>query len=158
MTPTALADIEHRITIEANLHRVWNVLTDPAHVAVWLGCLQYRAEVGHRFFMQPDAARRAAGDAAGATHCEVLAMTPPNRLAFSWFLPGTPKTTVTLTLEARGAATTEVTLSHTGWDQFDRGQVQAIYEQLLNGWRDHVLPGLRRVVDGLSDASGHQSR
>ena len=122
MTTTALADIEHRITIEASADRVWHVLTDPARVAAWLGCLQYRAEVGHLFYMQPDPARRAAGDTDGATHCEILEITPPTRLAFSWFLPGTPRTIVTLTVEARGADLSEVTLVHTGWAQFDRGQ------------------------------------
>ena len=101
MTSTALADIEHRITIEASADRVWDLLTDPARVTAWLGCMEYRAEVGHLFYMQPDAAKRAAGNTAGATHCEILEIAPPTRLAFSWFLPGTPRTTVTLTLEAR---------------------------------------------------------
>ena len=59
MKPTVLADIEHRILIEASVDRVWDVLTDPAHVVAWLGCLQYRPEVGHLFYMQPDAAKRA---------------------------------------------------------------------------------------------------
>ena len=147
-TPTALPDLQHRITIEASVDRVWTAVTDPDHVADWLGCLQFRAAAGHLFYMQPDAAKRAAGDTDGATHCEVLEITPPTRLAFSWFLPGTPKTTVTLTLAARDTGITEVTLSHAGWDQFDRTQVQAIHEQLQHGWRDFVLPGLRRVVIG----------
>lgn len=158
MTSTALADIEHRIMIEASAERVWDCLTDPARVAVWLGCLQYRAEVGHRFYMQPDPAKRAAGDTDGATHCEVLEMTPPTRMTFSWFLPGTPRTTVTLTIEARGADLTEVRLVHTGWAQFDRGQVQAIHEQLQRGWGDFVLPGLRREAMELASLSGSRSR
>lgn len=153
MTTTALADIEHRITIEASADRVWHVLTDPARVAAWLGCLQYRAEVGHLFYMQPDPAKRAAGDLDGATHCEILEITPPTRLAFSWFLPGTPRTIVTLTVEARGADLSEVTLVHTGWAQFDRGQVQAIHEQLQRGWSDFVLPGLRREAMELASLS-----
>ncbi len=157
MKPTVLADIEHRITIEASVDRVWDVLTDPAHVVAWLGCLQYRPEVGHLFYMQPDAAKRSAGDADGATHCEILEIARPTRLVFSWFLPGTPRTTVTLTLEARDAATTQVTLAHTGWEQFDRDQVQAIHEQLQRGWRDFVLPGLRRAVLVISDASSLQT-
>ena len=177
MTSTALADIEHRITIEAGIDRAWEVLTDPSHVAAWLGCLQYRAEVGHLFYMQPDPAKRAAGDIDGATHCEILEITPPTRLArhsspggsawrpskpadvrtvplrgrlaFSWFLPGTPRTTVTLTLEARDGGATQVTLVHTGWDQFEADDVRAIHEQLTLGWRDFVLPGLARAaVDG----------
>jgi len=149
MTAAVLADIEQRVTIEAGIDRVWEVLTEPTRVAAWLGCLQYRAEVGHLFYMQPDPAKRAAGDADGATHCEILEITPPTRLTFSWFLPGTPKTTVTLTLEAWGADLTEVTLAHTGWDQFEADDVRAIHEQLTLGWRDFVLPGLARAaVDG----------
>ena len=148
MTATALADIEHRITIEASADRAWDCLTDPARVAAWLGCLQFRAEVGHLFYMQPDPAKRATASTDGATRCEILEMTPPTRLAFSWFLPGTPKTTVTLTLEARGPDLTEVTLAHTGWDQFEAGDVRAIHEQLTIGWRDFVLPGLTRAAGG----------
>ena len=148
MTLTAPADIEHRIKIDAGIDRAWEVLTDPPHVAAWLGCLHYTAEVGHLFYMQPDPARRAAGDIDGATHCEILEITPPTRLAFSWFLPGTPRTTVTLTLEARGADLTEVKLVHTGWDQFEADDVRAIHEQLTVGWRDFVLPGLARAAAG----------
>lgn len=143
-----LADIEQRITIEAGSDRVWAVLADPVRVAAWLGCLRYRGEVGSLFYMQPDAGRRAAGDVAGATHCELLEATPPTRFRFSWFLPGTPKTTVTLTLAAGGDDATEVTLSHNGWDQFDAGDVRAIHEQLTVGWRDFVLPGLAQAVGG----------
>ena len=148
MTATALADIEQQIPIEADIDRVWEVLTDPARVAAWLGCLQYRAEVGHLFYMQPDPAKRAAGDLDGATHCEIRELTPPTRLAFSWFLPGTPRTTVTLTIEARGADLTEVRLVHTGWAQFDADDIRAIHEQLTVGWRDFVLPGLARAARG----------
>ena len=144
----ALADIDQRITIEAGIDRVWAVLADPARVAAWLGCLQYRGEIGSLFYMQPDAGRRTAGDVAGATHCELLEATPPTRFRFSWFLPGTPKTTVALTLAARGDDSTEVTLAHTGWDRFDAGAVGASHEQLTVGWRDFVLPGLARAVDG----------
>jgi uncharacterized protein YndB with AHSA1/START domain len=145
----ALADIEQRITIEAGIDRVWEVLADPVRVAAWLGCLEYRGEVGSLFYMQPAAGKRAAGDVAGATHCELLEVTPPTRIRFSWFLPGTPKTTVALTLAARGDNAAAVTLSHTGWGQFDAGDVRAIHEQLTVGWRDFVLPGLAQAVRGI---------
>ena len=144
----ALADIEQRITIETGIARVWAVLADPVRVAAWLGCLRYQGAVGSLFYMQPDAGRRAAGEVAGATHCELLEATPPTRFRFSWFLPGTPKTTVALTLAPRGEDATDVTLAHTGWDQFDAGEVRAIHEQLTVGWRDFVLPGLARAAGG----------
>jgi len=144
----ALADIEHEITIEAGIDRVWAVLADPVRVAAWLGCLEYRGKAGSLFYMQPDAGKRAAGDVSGATHCELLEATPPTRFRFSWFLPGTPKTTVALTLAARGDDATDVTLAHTGWDQFGAGDVRAFHEQLTVGWRDFVLPGLARAVGG----------
>ena len=143
-----LADIEHRITIEAGIYRVWAVLADPARAAAWLGCLRYRAEVGNLFYMQPDPQKRAAGELAGATHCEVLEITAPSRFRFSWFLPDTPRTTVSLTLAARGEQATEVTLAHTGWDRFAPRDVRAVHEQLSVGWRDFVLPSLARAVGG----------
>jgi uncharacterized protein YndB with AHSA1/START domain len=140
-------DIVAAIDILAPAERVWQVMTGEGLVEEWLGCMGYKAEIGHVFFMQPDAAKREQGDIAGATHCELLALEPPRRMTFSWYMPGTPKTEVEIVLVPIGAGT-RAELRHSGWDRFDEEQIRAIREALAGGWTSFVLPGLKRVAEG----------
>lgn len=140
--PTApLAPIAERIVIEADQAKVWRIMTE--ETPRWLGCMRYEPRVGAVFFMQQDRARAAADDIAGATHCEILALEAPALFRFSWFVPATPATFVSLRLAALGPGLTEVTLMHEGWDQFPPDAVRAIYEALSGGWRSFVLPSLK---------------
>jgi uncharacterized protein YndB with AHSA1/START domain len=145
---TGLPDIACSIEIAAPIERVWTCLTDEGLVEHWLGCLGFRPVVGAVFYMQPDAAKRAAGDPDGATHCEVEALERPHRLAFSWYMPGTPKTHVEIVLSAEAAGVTTARLAHRGWDRFGADDVAAIHRMLDGGWRSYVLPGLKRVAEG----------
>lgn len=139
-------DILASIDIDAPVDRVWQVMTGEGLVEEWLGCLGYRAEIGHVFHMQPDAGKRGRGDTDGATHCELLALEPPRRMAFSWYLPGTAKTEVEIVLTPQGAGT-RAALRHSGWAQFDAAQIQAIRDALAGGWSGFVLPALKRVAE-----------
>jgi uncharacterized protein YndB with AHSA1/START domain len=143
----ALADIEHEISIRASRERVWQVLTEAGLVEQWLGCIGFEAVAGTVFYMQPDGAKRAAGDISGSTHCELEALEAPDRMRFSWYMPGTPKTYVDLVLED-GDDGTMVRLVHTGWDQFADDDIRAIRDMLDGGWSSFVLPGLKRVAEG----------
>lgn len=145
MTP--LQDIHVSVHIAAPPEVVWPYLVEEEHVPRWLGCLQYRKELGHVFYMQPDPERRAAGSTEGATHCALKALDAPRRLRFSWYLPGTPETEVTLEVEAEDGGS-RVTLVHSGWDQFDPDVIRAIRDGLAGGWRSAVLPGLQELVEG----------
>lgn len=147
MSRDTLPDIVETIRIQAPPWVVWDFLVEPEYVPRWLGCLQYRKEVGHLFYMQPDPERRAAGRVEGATHCRVLQLEEPERFAFSWFLPGMPETRVTLTLSEADGGGTEVRLVHSGWDAFDAEAVADIRTALEGGWRSGVLPGLATVVE-----------
>lgn len=139
-------DISQSIAIAAPPERVWQVLVGEGLVEQWLGCIGYRAEIGHVFYMQQDPAKRAAGDSTGATHCELLALDPPRQMRFSWFYPDTPKTEVTITLEATPDGT-HVALLHSGWDQFEGEQIAAIRDALDGGWSSFVLPQLKAVAE-----------
>lgn len=141
----SLPDILCEIAIDAPVSRVWTCLTDEGLVGEWLGCIGFRAEVGCLFYMQPDPAK--AGRIEGATHCEVEVIEPPERIRFSWFLPGTPKTHVEIALTANADGTTTARLVHTGWDQFDADTLRAVHEMLAGGWRSGALPNLRRVAE-----------
>ena len=138
------------IAIAAPIDHVWRVMTAQEEVPHWLGCMEYTGEPGSTFYMQPDAARRGAGELEGATHCDVERLEPPHRFSFSWYMPGTPKTFVHLLLETDGEGT-NVTLRHEGWDQFPPEMVAPIRDMLSGGWESFVLPALRarcvRAVD-----------
>ncbi|MEZ5998590.1 MAG: SRPBCC domain-containing protein [Hyphomonas sp.] len=147
MSAAPLQDIEVVIEIDAPPARVWHDMTDTARVPLWLGCMHYERRVGHVFYMQQDAGRRATGDITGATHCEILEISEPDRLVFSWFVPGTPRTTVTMTLEADGTGGTRVQLVHTGWDQFSGPEIASLRDMLAGGWSSYVLPSLKQISE-----------
>lgn len=142
-----LTDITHGIDIDAPRAVVWVVLTDPASVSEWLGCMNYTGVPGSTFHMQPDRTKHAAGDATGATFCDIEEVRPPELFRFSWYMPGTAKTMVTIRLEAIDANRTRATLTHSGWDQFPAEMIKPIRDQLEGGWGSFVMPNLKRVAE-----------
>jgi uncharacterized protein YndB with AHSA1/START domain len=141
-----LAPIVDQVEIARPVEHVWRILTDEASVPNWLGCMRYKRELGHVFYMQQDRAKAAADDIAGATHCEILALEAPSLFKFSWFLPGFPPTFVSFRLEATGN-TTRVLFEHEGWDQFPAEQIKPIRDMLDGGWRSFVVPNLKRAAE-----------
>jgi uncharacterized protein YndB with AHSA1/START domain len=141
-----IADISQSIEIDAPVERVWAAMTAEGLVEQWLGCMGYKAECGHVFYMQQDPARRAAGDTSGATHCELLRLDPPREMLFSWYYPDLPKTHVSIRLAATPGGT-RVDLVHSGWDQYDEAQIRGIRDALEGGWKSFVLPQLKRVAE-----------
>jgi uncharacterized protein YndB with AHSA1/START domain len=136
---TTVPDIKHSIVIDAPVEKVWEALISPQQVAQWLGAVGFAPQVGHKFHFQADP--QPGWD--GVTHSEVVEITPPTRLVFTWFVPGTPVTQVTFTLRDL-ADKTEVILEHTGWDQFPP-EVGTIRDQLDYGWSHGVLPNLQNL-------------
>lgn len=141
-----IADIESAIEIAAPVERVWAVLTGEGLVEQWLGCLRFKPQVGHVFYMQQDNAKRTRGDISGAVHCAVETLEAPSRFVFSWYYPDMPKTRVTVTLEATPAGT-RASLVHTGWDQYPEAQIRAVRDGLAGGWTSFVLPMLKKVAE-----------
>lgn len=147
MTDSAPIPIVAEITIDAPIDHVWEVATSEATVPRWLGCLNYRREVGTTFHMQQDRAKREAGDIAGATHCDVTVLQPPHKFSFTWYVPETAKTLVQISLFSEGAGRTFVRLVHEGWEQFPADMLKLFHDQLASGWRDSVLPGLKALAE-----------
>lgn len=143
---TALPNLVATVHVNAPTDHVWRVLTEPQYVSQWLGCMRYENLLGHVFYMQQDQAKRQADDVAGATHCKILALDAGKRFAFSWFVPGFPKTEVAISLAAADGGT-DVKLEHSGWDRFEPEAIRAIYEMLAGGWKSFVLPNLKRVAE-----------
>ena len=143
---TTPLDIEAEIVIEKPIRDVWEMMTGEETVPLWLGCLNYQAREGHVFYMQPDKVRREAGQTEGATHCQILEMRAPECFVFSWYLPGMPETTVSITLRQEGKRT-RVIFAHTGWDQFNAADIRAIRDALAGGWTSFVLPQLKTEAE-----------
>ncbi len=142
-----LAPIVETISIDRPVDKVWRTMTEENSVPLWLGCMQYRKQIGAVFYMQEDRAKAERNDISGATHCEVLALDEPHTFKFSWYLPDFPKTFVTFHLEADGPSRTRVVFSHEGWDQFPADAVKMIHDALSGGWKSFVLPGLKRTAE-----------
>jgi len=146
-TATVLLPIVAEIPIEAPLERVWDVMTSVATVPKWLGCMNYTGAEGSTFHMQPDGTKRAAGDTGGATFCDILTLKPPHKFDFSWYVPGTPATTVELSLFSEGPDRSFVRLVHSGWNLFPADMVKPFHDQLSSAWKGDVLPNLKRVAE-----------
>lgn len=147
MSEAPLPPIETSIEIAAPTSQVWAAMVDPETVSAWLGCLNFVAEVGATFHMQPDPAKRASGDIGGATCCDVELLEPDRCLQFSWYLPGTPKTTVRIELRPSAPGRTMVSLTHSGWDLFPAAMIAPIRSGLEGGWGGHVLPALKVLCE-----------
>ena len=104
-------EISMQERFDAPIDRVWQALTDPAMIERWLMKPEgYEATVGSRFILRT--APRA--DCAGEVVCEVLELSPPNRVVWSWRGAQDPATTrlvIELQADERG---THLTLRHTG--------------------------------------------
>jgi uncharacterized protein YndB with AHSA1/START domain len=142
-----LRPIVAEVQVGVPLAKLWDVTTSEATVPQWLGCMNYRKAVGATFHMQPDGAKKSAGDLTGATHCEIVGMKEPHKLDFTWFVPGTPATLVEISLFSEGPARSFVRMVHSGWDQFPADAVRGFHDQLTIGWKEGVLPNLKRVAE-----------
>jgi uncharacterized protein YndB with AHSA1/START domain len=123
--------------------RVWQALTDPAKLAVWLMPNDFRPVVGHRFTFRTHPIAASGFD--GVVSCEVLDIDAPRLLRISW--SGGPKmaTTVTWRLQPEGRGT-RLFLDHEGFDPEDPMQVFA-HKTMGAGWRSGVMRGLRALLD-----------
>lgn len=139
-------DIASIIEIAAPREQVWQALTRPDLVVQWMGCLRFRGEAGHIFYLQPDQARRRADDVTDAIACRIEILDQPRRLSFSWGFPDVPDTYVDIRLR-RIVGGTHVRLVHSGWDQFEDRETEAVRGGLGSAWHSVALPALKAVAE-----------
>jgi uncharacterized protein YndB with AHSA1/START domain len=104
-------DISMEELFPVPIDRVWHALTDPGMIERWLMTPNgYEAKVGARFIL----GETPGADCRGQVECEVLELSPPNRMVWSWRGAEDPTTTrlvIDLEADERG---TRLTLRHTG--------------------------------------------
>lgn len=114
--------------------QVWDALTDPMALGVWLMPNDFEARVGHRFTFQ--AGREHTWN--GAIYCEIVALDAPHRLSYTWRGEGsTLDTLVTFTLGAAEGGTT-LRLEHSGFASGGQAGL-TVRDLLASGWNSRIL-------------------
>jgi uncharacterized protein YndB with AHSA1/START domain len=139
-------DVQSVIEIALPRERAWRALTDPVLVAQWMGCLRFQPLAGHIFYLQPDRARRLAGDIEGAIACRIEILDQPRRLSFSWGFPEVPDTFVDIRLR-RIPGGTYVKLVHSGWEIFETRESEEWRGGMGRAWHAVALPALKAVAE-----------
>jgi uncharacterized protein YndB with AHSA1/START domain len=121
--------------------KVWRALTEPAIIERWLMRNDFAPVPGHRF----DFHATPVPGWSGVTHCEVLTVEPPHRLAYRWG-DGTEsdsglKTVVTWTLTPEDGGT-RIRMKHSGFRPEDEGG----YRGMGSGWP--------RIIERLGELAG----
>lgn len=91
------ATVRFERTLAAPVGRVWGALTDESQLARWLASGTFEADAGGALAFD-------FGEG-GTVTGEITTWEPPNRLGYSWQIPGEQASTVEWTLRADGAGT-----------------------------------------------------
>jgi uncharacterized protein YndB with AHSA1/START domain len=122
--------------------KIWRALTQGALIEEWLLPNDFQPVVGHRFNLRS----KPMPQWNGVVDCEVLAVEPHQRLAYSWNVGDAATgiwTVVTWTLTPAGGGT-HVRMEQSGF----RPEQTANYQGANYGWQK-FFAGLERVVAGL---------
>jgi uncharacterized protein YndB with AHSA1/START domain len=100
--------------------KIWRALTQPHLIEEWLMKNDFALALGHRFNLRGDW---------GAVDCEVLAIEPNRKLAYTWAAMGL-ESVVTWTLTPTGTGT-HLRMEQTGF----RPDQQQAYQGASYGWQ-----------------------
>jgi uncharacterized protein YndB with AHSA1/START domain len=149
--------IEIEIVYPHPVARVWHALTDAEALARWLMPNDFAPRLGHHFTF------RAEGEWTGTIECEVVALEPPTRVAYTWASgPLRPPTLVTWMLASEGEGEGEGTrlrLVHSGFAACGPTGL-TVRDILASGWDSKVLrEKLPALLDALAaEVAGGRSR
>jgi uncharacterized protein YndB with AHSA1/START domain len=109
-------EIKHTWRFSQSQEEVWEYLTNPELLSQWLMKNDFQPVVGHKFHFIGDCE---GNNSNAAAYCEVLEVTPPTRLSYSWqtnsLYDGKPfDSTVVWTLVSKDNGT-ELQLVHNGF-------------------------------------------
>jgi uncharacterized protein YndB with AHSA1/START domain len=135
-------DISMEELFPVPIERVWHALTDSRMIERWLMRTDgFEAKVGARFTLREESR----ADCRGHVECEVLELSPPHRMVWSWHGAEDPATTrlvIELEMDGRG---TRLRLRHTG--EADERTVRGT----TGGWTDK----LRALAELLTTQGGN---
>ena len=149
MIQTATAAATRTLVVERELphppEKVWRALTQSALLEEWLMRNDFEPRVGHRFNFRSEPMPPRWN---GVVDCEVLAVEPNRRLAYSWNSSGEEaanglKTTVTWTLTPTERGT-HLRMEQSGF----RPQHEFFHQGARYGWQK-MIASLERVIAGL---------
>ena len=125
--------------------KLWRALTQAPLIEEWLMANDFQPVVGHKFQLRGEANPQWNG----ISDCEVLAVEPMKRLAYSWNASGAEaatgiKTVVTFTLTPTKTGT-HLRMEHSGF----RADQDNNYRGAGYGWQ-RFLAALEQVVGGLA--------
>jgi uncharacterized protein YndB with AHSA1/START domain len=123
-------DLHFEMTYPHPIEHVWQALTNNDAMAQWLMPNDFLPVVGHRFQFHT----KPAPGFDGIVRCEVLEVSPPGRLVYTWTGGGVDTRLIwTLKQVAEG---TSLTLDHTGFEGLRGMLVSSI---LGKGWNSKIL-------------------
>ncbi|GAB5490666.1 MAG: SRPBCC domain-containing protein [Phototrophicaceae bacterium] len=122
------------------IEMLWEALTDSEAMGDWLMPNNFQPYVGHCFTFRTSASI----GFDGIVHCEVITVSRPTKLAYTW-QGGMMKVPTTVTWRLREIAIgTHLTLEHTGFE----GLAGVALSHLLGmGWRKMLETRLRKILD-----------
>jgi uncharacterized protein YndB with AHSA1/START domain len=123
-------DLHFEMTYPHAPEQVWQALTNADAIGQWLMPNDFLPIVGHRFQFRT----KPAPGFDGIVQCEVLQVSPPKRLVYTW-TGGGVDTRLIWTLK-RVPEGTNLTLDHTGFKGLRGMIVRGI---LGKGWRSKIL-------------------
>lgn len=145
-------NIKNEWIYEQSPAEVWEYLTQPDLIALWLMPNDFKPVRGHefRFTIKPIPSM----DLDGIMHCKVLDIDPPHKLTYSWKAgPGngviTLDTVCYWTLEPHGNGT-RLLLNQTGFTDSNH----VIYLSMTTGWDKNV----RKMIDHINSLKNQPSK
>lgn len=130
--------------------KVWECLTNPELISLWLMKNDFKPVVGHRFNFHTKPIPKMGFD--GIVYCEVIDIVPLKKLVYTWKGgpgPGVIKldTVLSWTLKATDNGT-EVLLEHTGFKGF-HNYLASIF--MHSGWKKGITKAFNKVLNQYVD-------
>jgi uncharacterized protein YndB with AHSA1/START domain len=137
--------IKHQFSFPHPPAMVWDYLTKPELMVLWLMKNDFQPVVGHDFQFRTNPIPSLNFD--GIFYCKVLEIDPPKKLSYSWKSgPGDGEITLDSVVVWQLQQTdkgTELLLEHSG---FHREENLNFYHGLTDGW----LKNLQKIADHLN--------
>ena len=140
-------EINHQWVYEQSPSEIWEYLTQPELIALWLMPNNFKAVLGHEFEFRTNPIPSL--QLSGIFYCKVLEILPYKKLIYSW--KGGPNSEITTldtivewSLEAHGSETV-LKLRHSGFKQ----ENYAILEGMTGGW----LQNIQKMVNQLNKSN-----